>query len=91
MHDRSLTLGLLRQIQRLAEQHGGGRVRGATVRLGALSQISPAHFREHFELESAGSWAEGVALTIEVDDDERSPQALGVWLVGIDLEQSQGG
>lgn len=86
MHDRSLTLGLLRQLERLAAEHGGARVRGATIRLGALSQISPEHFREHFELEAAGTWAEDVRLTLEVDPDERSPLALGVWLVSAELE-----
>ena len=85
MHDRSLTLGLLRQIQRVAAENGGGRVLGASVTRGALSQISPDPFREHFDLEAAGTWAAEIELRLEVDPDERSPQALGVWLTGVEL------
>ena len=36
---------------------------GATVWLGALSQMSAEHFREHFDAEVRGTVAEGAALT----------------------------
>ena len=55
MHEMSLMADLLRKVERIAEEHGRGRIVRLTVRLGALSHFSPSHFREHFDRASAGT------------------------------------
>jgi len=49
MHEASLMRNLMRQVLDLAAERGATRIVGLTVRLGALSHMSPEHFREHFE------------------------------------------
>lgn len=48
MHEDSLVLSLLKQIDELVVQRGGGRVVGVRVEAGPLSGIEPALFAEAF-------------------------------------------
>lgn len=93
MHERSLMTNLMRKIDALAREHGAERVSRISVRLGALSHFTPAHFREHFDLAAEGTAAAGAALDIEVGEDPGEPDAHGVMLRGVDLEvqEAQGG
>ena len=43
MHEMSLMADLLRKVERIAKEQGGGRIARLTVRLGALSHFSPSH------------------------------------------------
>ena len=56
------------------------------VRLGALSQFTPDHFREHFEDASRGTLAEGAAVEAQLGTDPTAPDAQGVVLESIDVE-----
>jgi hydrogenase nickel incorporation protein HypA/HybF len=85
MHEAGMIRDLLRRIQQLADDEAVSEVTGVTVWLGALSHISPEHFREHFERETAGSIAEGATLTIESSDDIRHPDAQAILLRNIDV------
>ena len=49
MHEHGLMNDLMRRIARAAEADGGERVVAVSVWLGALSHMTPEHFREHFE------------------------------------------
>ena len=53
MHESSLLKGLMTQIGNIARQHNSDKVVSVKIRLGALSNISPDHFREHFVHASA--------------------------------------
>ena len=86
MHEASLIADLLRQITALMRQQGTGRVVGVTVKLGALSHISPDHFREHFVHGARGTIAEGARLTLEIGSDPGDPHAQDIVLACLDIE-----
>lgn len=86
MHETGLIHNLVHRLQAAARDAGAERVSGATVWLGALSQMSVEHFREHFDAEVRGTVAEGATLTIEVSDDPAAPDALSVVLRSVELE-----
>jgi hydrogenase nickel incorporation protein HypA/HybF len=85
MHERALMADLLREIEAVAAEQGGGRVVAISVHLGALSHFTPEHFREHFEDAARGSAAEGAAVEVELGDDLSDPRAQGVVLETVEL------
>lgn len=78
--------GLLRQAERAARAHGAVRVRALRVRLGALSHLSPAHFREHLDEVAPGTVLEGARVEAVVCEDQTAPYALGLLLEQLELE-----
>jgi hydrogenase nickel incorporation protein HypA/HybF len=87
MHERSLTSGLLHTIETLGAEHHAVRAVAVDVVIGALANISPDHFREHFEESARGTIAQGASLRIREDDDVQSDQALHVVLESVEFEQ----
>lgn len=86
MHEAGLMRDLMRKITDLAAAEGARRVTGVTVWLGALSHMSPAHFREHFDQAAAGTLAEGARLTCETSADIGDPHAEAILLRSIETE-----
>jgi hydrogenase nickel incorporation protein HypA/HybF len=86
MHEFSLINDLMRKIDEIAREHGARRVVSVRVRVGALSQLSPDHFREHFEAAATGTIAEAARLDIETVRDERDPHAQDILLDTVELE-----
>jgi hydrogenase nickel incorporation protein HypA/HybF len=86
MHERSLTTGLLHTIESLGAEHHAVRAITVHVVIGALANISPDHFREHFEESAQGTIAEGADLGIREDDDIQSDHALHVVLESVEFE-----
>lgn len=86
MHERALILNLLRQVDILARAEGARRVTRVNVWLGALSQMSPEHFREHFVHEAAGSIAEGAELECASSEDVADPNATRVLIESVEVE-----
>ncbi len=84
MHEASLMKDLMRKVLAVAEEEGG-RVIRVSVWLGALSHMSPAHFRDHFEAAAKDSVAEGAALSIETSDDVGHERAQDVLLKNVEL------
>ena len=80
MHDSSTFRSLMRRIDGLANAHGARRVTAVRVKLGALSHLSPEHFREHFE-EAASDLAKDAAV-----EAEQTPDLFDVFLVDVELE-----
>jgi hydrogenase nickel incorporation protein HypA/HybF len=81
MHEHGLMRALMRQVLATAATEKAVRVTGVSVRLGALSHMTPAHFGEHFAEASAGTIAEGAALDVAVSE------ALDdVVLTGVEVE-----
>ncbi len=89
MHEATFLRALLRRIDEIAAAEHATRVTAVTVRLGALSQMSPEHFREHWDVATAGSIAADAALTTVLSDDLTDPNALDVTLVSIDVEDPE--
>jgi hydrogenase nickel incorporation protein HypA/HybF len=87
MHEASLIVDLIHQIKAIMQQQGTGRVIRVTVKLGALSHVSPAHFREHFVYGTRGTIAEGARLTLEIGHDPGDPRAQDVVLDSLEVEE----
>ena len=85
MHEFSLMADLLRKIEQLAKAADADRVTAVKVKLGALSHITPDHFRGHFEEAVVGTVAEGAELDIEQNDDERAPNAQDILLESVEI------
>ena len=86
MHEAGLMKGLMRRIEAVAGAEGGGRVVALSVWLGALSQMSPAHFEEHFRRASQGTRAEGARIDASTSDDVGHQHALDVVLESVEVE-----
>lgn len=85
MHEFSLMADLLRKIEQLAKDARADKVTGVKVKLGALSHITPDHFREHFEAAIVGTIAEGATLDVEQSDDQGDPNAQDILLKSVDI------
>jgi hydrogenase nickel incorporation protein HypA/HybF len=86
MHETGLIRDLVHRLDAAARDAGAERVAGVEVWLGALSQMSAEHFREHFETEVRGTAAEGATLKLEVSNDPDDPRALSVVLQSVELK-----
>lgn len=86
MHELSLFADLMRKIEAVAAEQGAVRVLRVSVTLGALSHLSPPHFREHFAQLSPGTVAEGAELEIDVLANLSDPQAQEILLRSVELE-----
>lgn len=86
MHETGIVRDFVRQLEQVASDSGAEAVSGVEVWLGALSQFTPHHFREHFEDESKGTIAEGAKLDIHASEDAADPNALYVMIRSVDLE-----
>jgi len=86
MHEFSLMTDLMRKIEALAAENEASRVLAVRVWLGALSHISPEHFREHFVNGTRGTVAEGASVEVETSDDAADPNAQSILLKSIEVE-----
>jgi len=77
---------LIGQIEAAAAEQGARQIVAVSVWLGALSQMSAAHFTGHFEDAAAGSLAAGARLDLVASDDTRHANAQDVLLQGIEVE-----
>jgi len=85
MHEASLMRDLMSKLLAVAAERDAQRVVAIQVRLGALSHMSEAHFREHFEQASAGTIAEGAEVRAVVETDIAAPTAADVMLESIEV------
>jgi hydrogenase nickel incorporation protein HypA/HybF len=86
MHETSLFKGLLNQLSTIAAENGASRVTGVKVRIGALSNITADHFREHFEDASIGTLAEGAQLDVEENGDVMDANAMHMVIESVELD-----
>lgn len=77
---------LMQKIAALARCEGAERVVRVAVSLGALSHMSPEHFREHFEHAAAGTPAEGATVDVLLSTDLDDDHANSILLRSIDVE-----
>jgi hydrogenase nickel incorporation protein HypA/HybF len=80
--------GLIRQVAEVAMANGGGQIRRVRVKLGALSNITPGHFREHFEWEAVGTVLSGAELDIDTSNDITAPDAGDIVITDVEVVQS---
>jgi hydrogenase nickel incorporation protein HypA/HybF len=85
MHESGIIKDLVHRLEAAAREAGAEKVSGVEVWLGALSQMSAEHFREHFDEEVHGTVAESAELKLEVSHDLEDPNAQSVVLRSFDL------
>lgn len=86
MHESGMIRGLVEKMESFVEEDQ--KIKSVNIWLGALSQISASHFREHFELETPGTIAEGVELFVEKSEDVYSPEAQHIILKSLEVYES---
>jgi hydrogenase nickel incorporation protein HypA/HybF len=86
VHEQALIAALVRQLEVVAATEDASRITAVQVWCGALSHFTPAHFREHFERAAAGTVAEGAEVTVDVSEDATDPDASGVRVVSVEVE-----
>lgn len=86
MHETGIVKNLVHHLETVARDAGASSITQVRVSLGALSQFSPAHFREHFVEEIEGTMAQEARLEIEESSDPADPDALHVVIRSVDLE-----
>ena len=87
MHEFSIIKDLIHKIITIAREQKAKKVVGVTVKLGALSHISPDHFHEHFVHASQGTIAEGARLNIIAMTNSTNPRSLEVVLENIEVAE----
>ena len=85
MHEASLVSDLIRRIDAVRAQEHAARVAGVTVWLGAFSNFSPEHFKDHFKAAAAGGPLAQAELTVWSSEDAADPRASDVLLISVDV------
>ncbi|MCK4945233.1 MAG: hydrogenase maturation nickel metallochaperone HypA [Alphaproteobacteria bacterium] len=85
MHEFSLMKDLLEKIEKIASDSGSNKVVSVKVKLGAMSDITPEHFSEHFDEAVLGTVAEGARLDVEQMTDVSSPTAQDILLDSVEV------
>ena len=68
MHELSVCLALMQQVERVCREHSARRVEMIRLQVGPLSGVEPPLLERAFPLASAGTVAEGAVLQIESCD-----------------------
>jgi len=86
MHEKHLLAELVEKAEQVCREQGALRVTRMHVFLGALSHLTPEHFREHFEQESRGTPVEGADVTFTLGEDVNDSRAQDVVLLDLEVE-----
>jgi hydrogenase nickel incorporation protein HypA/HybF len=86
MHEMSLFKNIMQKIDSISKEQEGKKILKMKIILGAHSHLSSSHFREHFDIFSKGTPAEGALLDIIEDSDTESPYAQEVILDSVEVE-----
>ena len=65
MHELSVCLALLQQVERIAHERAATRVTSIVIKVGPLSGVEPELLRRAYPLAAAGTVAEHAELAIE--------------------------
>jgi hydrogenase nickel incorporation protein HypA/HybF len=88
MHETALVRDVVHRIDDLARSTRARRVTRVKIWLGALSHLSPEHFRAHYEIEARDTAAAGAILDVEASADPDDPHAQHVRLESVDLDDA---
>ena len=86
MHELTAIRRIVRQAEAAAREQGYDRVQAVTVRVGALTPLSPNVLEGLYAEASRGTALEGASLLVERSSDLSEDPAGGVALVSIDVE-----
>ena len=65
MHELSVCLSLLREVERIAREHNAGRVTKISVTVGPLSGVEPPLLENAFPIAAAGTVASAATLHLD--------------------------
>lgn len=85
MHEMSLMKDIVAKLDELSEQYKDREIKAISIKLGALSHISPEHFREHFDHACMDKPYKAADLKIEACSDESDPLAQEIVLENIEI------
>jgi hydrogenase nickel incorporation protein HypA/HybF len=68
MHELSVCLSLLREVERIARENKAGRVTKIAVTVGPLSGVEPDLLQNAYPLAVAGTIAENAEFVIDISD-----------------------
>ena len=86
MHEEALLRDLRRKIQEVAQAEGDVPVRRVRLWVGALAHVTPATLRARWPEVVAGTPARDGRLEVEVSDDTSHPDAQGIRIVDVTVE-----
>ena len=86
MHETGIVDKLINKMVELAQKEGRNRITKVTVQLGALSQMSSDHFKEHFVLAAKDSIAEGAEVETILSEDVLDIHAPYVLLKSVEFQ-----
>ena len=66
MHEFSVCIALMEQVQRIAQEHQAGRVERIVLQVGPLSGVEAPLLKHAWPLAAAGTLAEAAELLIEI-------------------------
>jgi len=68
MHELSVCLSLMQQVERIARERNAEKVTKITLNIGPLSGVEPDLLRNAYPLAAAGTVAEDAELVMEIAD-----------------------
>lgn len=85
MHEASLISDLMNKLETVLQGQDEAEVLSVHVTLGALSHISPEHFREHFNAAVSGTRLAQARLEVKLMDDINDPRAQDIILESVEV------
>jgi hypothetical protein len=86
MHERGVTLALMKRVEEEVGATGEERITTLRFRIGALSDVDPVWLERDLADQSARRWGYAPEMVFEQSDDAGDANALGVTLVSIGVE-----
>jgi hydrogenase nickel incorporation protein HypA/HybF len=86
MHESGLIEDLIFKAEAVAREHSAQKITVVEVSIGALAGIEPEHLREHFEMASRGTLAEGAELRFREAGEGAGRDPMGIFLESVELE-----
>ena len=84
MHESGIIQQLVEELERLAKENDARRVVAVELVTGDPELAAEQHLREHFEVASRGTVAEGAKLWVRLDSSSPRP---GLILQSVELER----
>lgn len=86
MHEAHLMKDFIHKIEQIAVQEKAKKVTSVRVWLGALTNMSSAHFMEHFMQSSVGTIAEGALVETVISTDFLDKNAQNILIDSLEVD-----
>ncbi|MCP5468792.1 MAG: hydrogenase maturation nickel metallochaperone HypA [Deltaproteobacteria bacterium] len=88
MHEAHLMKDLINKIISISKENASCKVTKIKVKLGALSHMTPEHFKEHFDQVAVGTCAQDAVIEAQQAQDIHDANAQGILLESFEIEES---